>query len=78
MVRRMEYFFRNPLPAVEARFRQAPLRIWSGEHGAWWRPDGAGYTINPSHAGLYTLEEAKALTGHCGREKRIFFQTVNP
>jgi len=32
--------------------------IWSDEHGAWWRPDGMGYTQRIEEAGLYNEDEA--------------------
>lgn len=45
--------------------------IWSGEHGAFWGPNSGGYFTSVDSAGLYTLDEARATTGHCGPEKRI-------
>lgn len=76
MRRRMIYFLKNPLPSVEARFRKASVRIWSGEHNAWWRANCRGYTIYSSAAGLYSFADALANTRHCGPEKRIFFETT--
>jgi hypothetical protein len=32
--------------------------IWSMEHGAYWRPNGNGYTTDRSQAGIYTEAEA--------------------
>ena len=32
--------------------------IWSNEHGAWWRPNAAGYTMRIEEAGRYSREEA--------------------
>jgi hypothetical protein len=32
--------------------------IWSNEHGAWWRPKSAGYTLDRAQAGQYDLREA--------------------
>lgn len=54
----------------------AEVRIWSGEHGAWWRPDNAGYTNNLLDAGKYRPKNAFEATRHCGPEKRIFFYVV--
>lgn len=34
--------------------------VWSHEHGAWWRPNGRGYTTDINRAGRYTREEAIA------------------
>ncbi len=45
--------------------------IWSGEHRAYWRANGAGYTVVESEAGHYTQEEAERVTKHCGPEKMI-------
>lgn len=73
--RRMEYFCRRePLPAVQARFEATPILIYSGEHGAYWRPDCAGYIRSPEGAGRYSLREAIDATRHCGPEKRISFE----
>lgn len=33
-------------------------RIWSIEHGAWWRPNWKGYTEKLEDAGEYPYEEA--------------------
>lgn len=45
--------------------------IWSGEHGAYWRENGCGYTTQRSAAGRYSRADAEARTSHCGPEKRI-------
>lgn len=50
--------------------------IWSGEHNAYWRPDGAGYTTRIRDAGRYSLEDAKKRTNHCGPEKRIEIEPI--
>jgi hypothetical protein len=34
--------------------------IWSNEHGAWWRPNSCGYTMEISEAGRYSQTEAIA------------------
>ena len=45
--------------------------IWSGEHGAFWRADGKGYTDDHTQAGIYTRADAESRTSHCGPEKQI-------
>ena len=52
--------------------------IWSGEHSAYWRPGASGYTIHPEAAGLYTRETAERITRHCGPEKGIRIDAVQP
>ncbi len=32
--------------------------IWSNEHGAWWAPNGMGYTTVIETAGRYMTDEA--------------------
>lgn len=50
--------------------------IWSGEHNAWWGPNGGGYTMRGEPeglmgAGVYTRAEAEKWTRACGPEKQI-------
>lgn len=47
--------------------------IRSNEHGAWWRGDGAGYTMYVEAAGRYDFEDALSRTAHCDRSKGICF-----
>lgn len=52
------------------------VRIWSGEHQAWWRPGGHGYVAEALYAGIWVFYEAVKQTHHCGPEKEIeFFST---
>jgi hypothetical protein len=37
--------------------------VWSHEHGAWWRPNRAGYTTSLEAAGRYTRDEAIRICG---------------
>lgn len=52
------------------------VRIWSGEHGAYWRSDSRGYTLDRFDAGYYVFHDAFNRTRHCGPEKRIAFELV--
>lgn len=50
-------------PALAARQRKGhqmeeQYLVWSHEHGAWWRPNRAGYTVHLEDAGLYSRDEA--------------------
>jgi hypothetical protein len=38
--------------------RTPSFLIWSNEHGAWWGPNGCGYTKRREEAGRYVLFEA--------------------
>ena len=52
------------------------VRIWSGEHHAWWRENRCGYTTHKMEAGIYRFADAYDATAHCGPEKRIQLQRV--
>lgn len=43
--------------------------IWSGEHKAYWRPNGQGYTEKRPEAGRYALAEAEAIVKSCSGKK---------
>ena len=53
------------------------VRIWSGEHQLWWRPDSCGYTDAVSEAGVWMFEAAYRRTSHCGPEKQIIYDPVD-
>lgn len=53
------------------------VRIFSGEHGAYWRPDGDGYTEHIGEAWVLPREEAIKHTQHCGPEKMIELRPVS-
>lgn len=53
------------------------VRIWSGEHRAWWRPDGCGYTPHMIEAGIYTRWDAERRTKHCDPSKMIEIQDAD-
>ena len=48
--------------------------IYSCEHAAYWRANGAGYTTCQRDAGRYTFGDAWGRTYHCGPEKKIIFE----
>lgn len=60
-------------PDLKDEWRDKKVLIWSGQWGAFWRPDSSGYTKFVDDAGLYTMEEALADTWHAGREKQISY-----
>ena len=37
--------------------------IWSNEHGAWWAPNGMGYTRVIEEAGRYSPGDAERIVG---------------
>ena len=52
------------------------VRIWSGEHGMWWRPFGQGYTPVEADAGLFTAEYGASIARSVGPEKQIEVRPV--
>jgi hypothetical protein len=52
------------------------VMIYSGEHGAWWRPNAEGYTDVRTQAWVVDFGEAYEATKTCGPEKRIKFQAL--
>ncbi len=62
---------------TRAKMAGKRVRIWSGEHGLWWRPEASGYTRVLTAAGIYSFEDAWSHTSHCGPEKRIVFHEVS-
>ena len=61
-------------PEKLARFDK--VRILSNEWGAWWRPNGCGYTDDPEQAGIYDAKDAWERVRHCGPKKRIVLVAV--
>lgn len=47
------------------------VRIYSAEHGAYWRGTGKGYTSNPEESEIYWCRDAVHKTRHCEPEKHI-------
>ena len=55
---------------------EKPVRIWSRQWGAFWRPGRCGYTYQRDEAGIYTFEDAFDATCHCGPEKQIYYDFI--
>lgn len=47
--------------------------IWSGEWKAYWMEKSNGYTYKELEAGVYSIDEALKLSGHCGKDKKISY-----
>ena len=58
-------------PFLVVRFPR--VRIYSAEHGAFWRGKGNGYTENANESDVIDISDAMARTCHCGPEKQIQF-----
>lgn len=54
------------------------VRIWSQEHGAWWRSEAAGYTFDEGQAWVIDFPSAYDATKNCGPEKKISYFAVAP
>ena len=67
--RRKDVTFENK--GEEEDMQTNKTRIWSGEHGAWWRPSSSGYSTNIDDAGIYDHDDAVRRTRGCGPEKKI-------
>jgi hypothetical protein len=55
--------------------------LWSNKHGAWWRPDGRGYTDSIEEAGDYTEAEAVARVKQsalCGDRNKVTLMVAAP
>lgn len=50
--------------------------IWSDEHNAYWRHNGAGYTVRIGGAGLYDRAEAEKILRGVGPEKRLVIEEI--
>jgi hypothetical protein len=50
------------------------VHIYSGEHSAYWRADGIGYTDDIDMAGVYEFKDALKSSSSCGPEKRIQYR----
>lgn len=63
-------------PGLRRAWSGRKVRIYSTEHGAYWRANGAGYSDTEAEAGIYDFEEAFNRTRHCDPSKGIQFYWV--
>jgi hypothetical protein len=55
------------------------VRIWSYEHGLYWRPKAQGYTAVPGEAGEWDFDTAYHDVSCCSSdEQQIAFEVVGP
>ena len=59
-----------------AAYSALKTRIYSKEHGSWWRKDASGYTNDIMDAWKITFEDAFKRTMHCDPEKGIELQII--
>lgn len=57
---------------TRAKWQHRSVKIWSGERYAYWRRNG-DFTHNPSHASVFSFQDAIERTAHCGAEEKIGF-----
>ncbi len=63
-------------PKLRERLAGRQARIWSAEHGTWWRPNGGGYTGTKDSAGVYEFSDAWSRVRSCGPEKMISLEIL--
>lgn len=63
-------------PTLKRHLEGKFVRIFSYEHGCYWRQNSAGYTYRLEAAGIYTFDEAFKTTHSCGPEKGISFEVA--
>ena len=72
---KMEYM--KKYPDSKRSHSDRMVKIFSNEHGYYYRGAGAGYTAFPDESETRTLQSAFARTSHCGKEKKIWFIYVD-
>jgi len=68
--------WRYNMEKMVADNKGAKVYIWSGQWGAYWCANGAGYTTKINDVGIYDIEDAWRRVSHVGLEKRISFELV--
>lgn len=63
-------------PGKQIPFKGTIVRIYSEEHGAYWKAGQSGYTEWLEKAGHYPFSEAWRVSSHCGPEKGIRYEIV--
>lgn len=64
-------------PNLRTAWADSLVYIYSHEHEAYWRPNGAGYTKRLTDGvGIFDFSRAWELTKHCSAEKGIEFEKV--
>ncbi len=58
------------------KFGSKICQIYSDQWGAYWRPNGKGYTYEKGEAWKLTFKEAYEATSHCGPEKYIVYKFI--
>lgn len=54
--------------AAAGLFANAKCLVWSNAHGGWWHASRHGYTLDLTHAGRFTVQEAQEIVIKAGRE----------
>jgi hypothetical protein len=64
-------------PALKAQIVEASkVRIYCGQHMAYWRTKAHGYTDDPEQAVIFPGHEAYANSKHCGPEKQVSYEII--
>lgn len=69
--------WREDIKRLTDENKGAKVYIYSGQWGAYWRPNACGYTTHKEVAGVYDIEDAYRHVAHCGIEKKISFELLN-
>lgn len=53
------------------------VKIFSGEHQSYWRPDEKGYTADLNAAGIYNFQAAHEILRMVGPEKMLTIEIIH-